>query len=265
MKKDEVALMVRHAGKKLEEKSPTILVVLGIGGVVSGTVMIARATPKARDILEDAGLKDVSVKDVPDVVALTWREYLPGIATEALGIFAIVASHRIMTERTVALTGTVATGQALLRAYQEEMAATVSEEAVEKIRGNVAERQLTPIREEDPDAENQLLYMDKVGRICTDLFYDGLSGRYFISDLQTVRSRVNDFNEAILKDVVGYGSVNDWYYELGLDMTDMPGDILGWNAQNKLEIRYDTKVALNGRPCIVLDYSPSFPVGTYRM
>ena len=51
-----------------------------------------------------------------------------------------------------------------------------------------------------------------------------------------------------------YLSLNEFYYELGLEPTAV-GDQLGWNsAYGGLEINYTSKIAANDRPCIVLDY-----------
>ena len=50
-------------------------------------------------------------------------------------------------------------------------------------------------------------------------------------------------------------SLNDFYDEHGLDHIDL-GDDLGWNIQKGLiDIDLRAKIADNGKPCIVLDFS----------
>jgi hypothetical protein len=82
--------------------------------------------------------------------------------------------------------------------------------------------------------------------------YDSMSGRYFYSDLETVRRIVNDFNKEILSS--GLMTLNEFYDELGLPHVKI-GEIIGWGTDFEfLDIEYRTMIADNGEPCIVLDY-----------
>ena len=52
-------------------------------------------------------------------------------------------------------------------------------------------------------------------------------------------------------------SVNDLYYELGLKSTKN-GSFMGWNLDEGLiEVEYNTALADNDEPCIVIDYDIS--------
>ena len=87
------------------------------------------------------------------------------------------------------------------------------------------------------------------------LFMDSLSGRYFRSDIDTIKKIINDLNRRLVFE--HYVSVNDLYYELGLKSTKN-GSFMGWNLDEGLiEVEYNTALADNDEPCIVIDYDIS--------
>lgn len=51
-----------------------------------------------------------------------------------------------------------------------------------------------------------------------------------------------------------YISLNDLYFELGLDNIKL-GDELGWNIdKGYIDINFSSQLDANGTPCLVLDY-----------
>ena len=102
--------------------------------------------------------------------------------------------------------------------------------------------------DEKPVSKNEVIITGTGKQLC----YDGISGRYFESDIQTIRAAVNKINETMVYEM--YAALNDFYNEIGLSNTDM-GDELGWNIDDGLlEISYGAMVANDGRPCITLEY-----------
>ena len=91
------------------------------------------------------------------------------------------------------------------------------------------------------------------------LFLDSMTGRYFTSDMQSVRSAVNDVNEEIIK--FNTCSQNDFYARIGLPPVRF-GEEQGWNTSQMLEVNYSTQLAEDNRPCIVLEYL-SHPIRGY--
>ena len=52
-----------------------------------------------------------------------------------------------------------------------------------------------------------------------------------------------------------YISLNEFYYELGLDGSSI-GDELGWNvADGLIELEFSAQLDTDGTPCIVIDYT----------
>ena len=97
-------------------------------------------------------------------------------------------------------------------------------------------------------SNNQVIIAGSGKQLC----YDGISGRYFESDIQTIRAAVNTINETMVYEM--YASLGDFYNEIGLPPTTL-SDELGWNLDDgQLEISYGSAISDDGRPCITLDY-----------
>lgn len=85
------------------------------------------------------------------------------------------------------------------------------------------------------------------------LFYDCVTGRYFLSDLNKIKQAVNEFNKKLL-DERELG-LNEFYSLCNLDSCSV-GDILGCHcAFELLEINYSSGLLEDDRQCIFLDYA----------
>ena len=110
----------------------------------------------------------------------------------------------------------------------------------------------------DPVEKKEVCITDKGTTLC----YDVLSGRYFNSDREFIKRAENEINRMINLDM--YASLNDFYDVLGLEHVKL-GDQLGWNLdKGLLEIDFDTKMATNGQPCLVIDYNVAPDYGFNR-
>jgi hypothetical protein len=79
-------------------------------------------------------------------------------------------------------------------------------------------------------------------------------GRYFLSDMDTIKRAINDINYDISSGDM-YASLNDFYSKIGLKPVDI-GDDLGWNLDDRgLDVTFHSQIAENGTPCLVLIYN----------
>ena len=84
------------------------------------------------------------------------------------------------------------------------------------------------------------------------LCMDSMSGRYFKSDMESIKQAINKLNRRLTYD--NYISLNEFYGEIGLSDTKN-GELIGWNINSGLiEPTFSTCLAENGQPCIVLDF-----------
>ena len=84
------------------------------------------------------------------------------------------------------------------------------------------------------------------------LCYDPYSGRYFKSDMETLKRAITRLNKTMLEQMSV--SLNDLYYEIGLKETKT-GELIGWNISSDIiNDSYESMLADDGTPCIVLDF-----------
>ena len=248
-----IKIVKRGFGKR----SPEILLGIGIASGITATVLAVKATPKALELLTekryekegDTLKEDDSYDDMPElkpveVVKTTWKCYIPAAISGVASIACLLGSHSVHAKRNAALATAYKLSETALNEYREKVVEEIGEEKEKVIRDKVSQKHL----DETPVSKNEVIITGTGKQLC----YDGISGRYFESDIQTIRAAVNKINETMVYEM--YAALNDFYNEIGLSNTDM-GDELGWNLDDGLlEISYGAMVADDGRPCITLDY-----------
>lgn len=245
-----IAKSVRTAMKK---HSPEILTGIGIAGMITTTIMAVRATPKALVLIEDK--KDELGTDEltkAETVKAAWPCYIPSALVGTASVLCLIGASSTNFRRNTALATAYTLSESTLKEYQEKVVETIGEKKERDIREQVAKEKMVknPVRE--------VILTEKGGNtIC----YDVISGRYFKSDRDTISRIVNDLNRQMRDEM--YVSLNDFYYELGLDSTKM-GDDLGWNIdKGYIKIDFSSHLDANGTPCLVMDYQVA-PVYDYR-
>ena len=85
---------------------------------------------------------------------------------------------------------------------------------------------------------NSEVYITKKG---DTLCYDTISGRYFKSDIDKIKKIENELNRRLISEM--YISLNEFYYELGLQCTKTGND-LGWNVgEGLIDIRFSAQIS----------------------
>lgn len=232
----------RGIGKFLSDNSPVILTATGAAGVLSTAILAVRATPHAMSVIWDAESGGDKATPV-DKVKLTWRLYLPAALSGALAITAIIAAHSTHVKRSAAIASAYTLVERAYQEYREEVVQQKGEREDRKIMDKVAEKRM----DEDPVTNSQVIITGGGESLC----YDSISGRYFKSDIETIRKAQNDINHSVLNHM--YVSHNDFYRAVGLDSVAL-GEELGWTTENMMEIDFSSHLSDDGRPCLYLDY-----------
>lgn len=244
------------------KRSPELLTGLGIIGMVTAAGMAVRATPKAlilieekkrcvnNDILEEAKLNEKSVPpkidhlEPIDVVKTVWKCYIPATATAILSASCLIGASTINTKRNAALATAYTLSETALKDYQKKVIETIGEKKEETIRDAVAEEKLR----RDPIENKEVFPTSKGETLC----YDAISGRYFKGDIDQLKRVANDLDRQLRDEM--FVSLNDFYYEIGLDPVKL-GDVLGWNIdKDRIELRLSSQLASDDTPCLVIDY-----------
>lgn len=235
----------------IERESPTILTGFGIAGFGATIVLAVRATPKALYLIgeeKSARYADESRREPLtklDIIKLTWKCYVPSAMVGLTSVACFIGAHSINLRRNAALAGLYSLTEASLRTYQEKVIETIGESKERKVRDAIAQDQI----DENPVSKNQIFVTGK-GKT---LFYDSWSGRYFESDMESVKKAQNDLNHKLLGGDM-YLPLNFLYSELGLAPIK-GGEDIGWTFDGgMLEVLFTSKIADNDVPCIVMNY-----------
>lgn len=253
--------MFKSARYFLGKHSPEILTGVGIAGMVTTTVLAVKATPKAltlineeinrqnHELLQNAIDNDVEMctnieKLKPiDVIKVVWKPYAPAVATGIASVICLIGASSVSSKRNAALATAYALSERTLTRYRDKVVDVIGERKEKEIREQISQDEVN----NKPVSKSQVIIASKGNT----LFMDSISGRYFKSSLDKVNKVVNELNRQLVCN--NYVSLNDFYYELGLDPIKT-GDDLGWNVFSGLiEIDIDTCMA-EDEPCIVINY-----------
>ena len=245
-------LLFKSFAHTLDKNSPAILTGVAVAGVIGTAVLAVKATPRAYQALLEAGAaKSDKSQTTPFIDNLTvtekikygYKPYIPAITLGAFTITCIIASNRVSSKRAAVLASAYSIAESSLKEYKGKVSEVIGERKADTILGEVAQDKLN----KQPISESNVIITGKG----ESLAYESLSGRYFKCDIEDVRRVQNDINQQLLQDM--WVSLNEVYDRLGLEHTLM-GDDLGWEPDNMLEFNFQSKLATDGTPCLVLSY-----------
>ena len=247
----------------VKRNASTVLTFLGGVGVVATTILAVKATPKALQLIEeeknrrtDKILEGMSpnedencwqvVKLKPiEVAKVAWKPYIPAVLLGASSVACLIGANSVHARRQAALYSAYKLSETAFTEYRDKVLETVGEETEKEVRDKVAKDKV----EKNPASKTEI-YMTGKGE---SLFYDPISDRHFMSDIETIRKIVNDLNYAMGYGSEMYVSLSQLYDELGLKHTSI-SDNIGWNIRDGLiEPDFSSQID-EGKPCIVLDW-----------
>lgn len=248
MKNLNVTKFIKNAQFVLSKHSPEILTGLGIAGMVTTTVLAVKATPKAMKICEAERLNLVNdYKDEPtklDYVKACWKCYIPAAVTGTVSIACLVGASSVNVRRNAALATAYKLSETVLSEYKEKVVETIGEKKEKTIKDAIAKDHV----EKNPVKQNDIVITGKGDTLCCDKLF----GRYFKSDIDKLKKIENDLNRRMRNE--DYISLNEFYYEVGLDSVDA-GDYLGWNIdRGYIELEFSSQLATDGTPCLVVSF-----------
>lgn len=225
--------------------SPEILTGLGITGMIMSTILAVKVTPKALMIMRDAEHEKGAALSKTEKIKACWKCYLPAVITGITSAGCLVASNSVHTRRTAALATAYKLSETALVEYKDKVVETIGEKKEKVVRDNIAKDKL----EKNPVKNCEVVSTEKGNTLC----YDGVFGRYFRSDIDTVRKAINKINRIIVSDM--YVSLNEFYTEIGLEPTKIGYD-LGWNIDDgEIDIETSAQLSPDGTPCLVIEYT----------
>lgn len=239
--------MTKQAIWNMKKHSSQILTYLGIGGMLTTTVLAVSETPEALQRIEEKKRRE-NHRELTAVqtIQAAWKCYIPSILTGTLSTGCLIGACAVNERRNAALAAAYNLSETALREYKSKVIETIGEKKEEAIRESIDKERV----EHNPPGQEVLMAEGNGKTLC----YDALCGRYFYSDMETLRHAANKLNRQMAMMSEPYISLNEFYMEIGLSVVEV-GDAIGWNVDKGLIELYFTSQLANGRvPCLVMTF-----------
>lgn len=260
-----VSRTFHKVGFQLQKKSPELLIGVGIIGVVASAVMACKATTKIDVILDETkesvdkihtvladaskadqytaedGKKDLAITYVHTGIKLA-KLYAPSVILGAMSITGILASHRILKKRNVALAAAYAAVDKSFKDYKKRVLDRFGEQVEKELRYNI---KACEIEETVIDEKGKEKQVKKTVDVATDdpsqyspyaKFFDELNPEWMkdaernLFYLKARQAQANDMLKAR-----GHLLLNEVYDLLNLPRTKI-GAVVGWVYDPKAPI-----------------------------
>jgi hypothetical protein len=197
----------------LKENSPTILLVLGLGGFFGAMFYTAKVAPKAHNILSELP-PEASKLDQGRAIASIYAP-VAGLMLASTG--AILASNRIMKNRYAALLVLYSFTDQMVERWKASALEEVGAKKFKNIKDRVA-------------ASDEPIPQDILDEQAATILYDRYSGRWFTTNsVEVVRKAINDVNDTMYQE--NFAPLNDFYYALKMDSVEY-GNEVGWHIDD---------------------------------
>lgn len=231
--------LVRQAQRFTADHSPEILTAIGVAGTLTTAYLSYEAGLKVHAFMEN---EDPQMP-LRDELELTWRFYIPPVASATLTVVAIIGAAHVNNRRAAAMATAYTISERAFQEYKEKVIQKVGEKKEQAFRDEIAQERV----ERDPLEDNTVIITGGGDVLC----YDRHTGRYFMSSMEQLKQAEITVNYMILHD--GYASLSDLYYELGIPTTRYSEEV-GWNTDTKLKMMFSAVLADNDKPCIAIDF-----------
>ena len=246
--------MLSSTKYQLQKHSPELLLGAGIVGVVVGTVLACKATTKVNDIINEKNkaLEDVhtcledkeieyteddSKRDLTIIYAQTgvkiFKLYAPAIGIMALSFGSIIAGHRILKKRNIAIAAAYAAIDKGFKQYRKNVIEEFGEGVDQQMRFGLKAKEVKKKDKDGKTIKETEYYIDPDGNPLDNIseyarFFDA-SCEDFAKDPEynmMFLRRQQDYANEMLK-ARGHLFLNEVY-----DLLDIPrskaGQVVGW-------------------------------------
>jgi hypothetical protein len=224
--------------QSVKNNSPVILTGIAVGGVIATAVLAARAAVKVEKDTEGLELT------VKEKIQGNWKTYSPAVVSGAATIACVIGANRAGARQHAALFGAYTLVDTAFREYKDKV---IQEFGVTKER-KVHDKLMVDKMESQPVINTEVIITGGGDQLC----YESLTGRYFKSDIESIRRAENEINRRIVRDM--YASQNEFYSLLGLAQPTI-GDELGWNIENFIQLVFTSHLSEEGTPTLAVGYT----------
>src|SRR5687768_10160333 len=189
----DFSALFQRAGKVAANNSPAILTALSVSGAVTSVYLAAKAAFQAAKVLGEAEVEISTTEEAEHFntfkgkAELTWKLYIPAATCLAMTVTATICANRVSERRAAAMASAYAFAEKSFKEYREKTLKKVGKNKEQAIRDEIVQDRITA----NPPGQTVLALAAQQGSV---LCWDKWSDRYFVSDMETIRKAVNDFN-----------------------------------------------------------------------
>jgi len=232
-----IKTVLHKTEKSLRDNSPAILTAIGVSGTLSTAYLAGKASYEiGYGFYDDMPTKDYFKKH--------WKKYIPAAISATITVGCVIASNRIGSKRAAAAYSLLSISEKALHEYREKVVETIGVRKEQGVRDAIAQDKVT----NNPPNTKEIILASGGDVLCHELH----TGRYFKSDIETLRKAENQLNARIHREM--YATLSDFYSIVGLPYTSNSDDV-GWDTDKLMELKFTTVLADNGQPCIAFDYN----------
>ena len=239
---------------QVKKHSPEILMVAGIAGTIVGTVLACKATTKVSEIIEEKNknVEDVhtcledntkeyteedSKKDLTIIYAQTgvklFKLYAPAIGVMALSFASIIAGHKVLKKRNIAIAAAYAAIDKGFKQYRKNVIEEFGEGVDQQMRFGLKSKEIKKKDKDGKTVKETEYYIDPDANPLNNIseyarFFDAASENFAKDpeyNMMFLR-RQQDYANEMLKSR-GHLFLNEVY-----DLLDIPrskaGQVVGW-------------------------------------
>ena len=239
---------------QVKKHSPEILMVAGIAGTIVGTVLACKATTKVSEIIEEKNknVEDVhtcleekpkeyteedSKKDLTIIYAQTgvklFKLYAPAIGVMALSFASIIAGHKVLKKRNIAIAAAYAAIDKGFKQYRKNVIEEFGEGVDQQMRFGLKAKEIKKKDKDGKTVKETEYYIDPDANPLNNIseyarFFDAASENFAKDpeyNMMFLR-RQQDYANEMLKSR-GHLFLNEVY-----DLLDIPrskaGQVVGW-------------------------------------
>ena len=231
----------------IKANAPAILTASACVGTIATAILTAKSTTLAIEKIADyceANLRSPEDLSWKEKFSVSYRVYIPPAIAGVCTLVSIISANRIQYARGAAFALAYSGSEAAFRRYREAVSDVVKPKDVQKITSRVAEKS---VQEAGKPVPGTVLVASSGDVLCYDIF----SGRYFRSDIETIRRVENNINGQLNAEC--YASLNEFYAGLGLPPI-AAGELVGWSDPNSLSVEFGSQLTEKGEPVLTVDF-----------
>lgn len=238
--------LIANGTKLFQRNSPEIFSALGVVGIGATAYLAAKASFTAVRVIdaseETGSTAENSTERLKENTRLVWKLYIPAAITGGISALCIINANQVSGKRIAAAASAYSMTEHAFAEYKEHVIEEIGKTKEQHIQEKLVQKKIA----ESPPTNVVVLGTGHV--LCCELH----TGRYFKSDMETLKRAQNEINYKIVHEL--YVRLDEFYDLIGLEETSMSASY-GWNSEKLMELQFCPVMSENGEPCLAFDYN----------